>query len=69
MAVSEDLRRRARESAESLASMTPESCLRAAALAREVKPRLAGDRQRDVAEEVARRFEERAFARSRSSRS
>lgn len=46
--------------------MAPESSMQAAALLREVKPRLAGDRQRRVAEEMARRFEERAAARSRS---
>jgi hypothetical protein len=46
--------------------MTPESSLRAAALLRDVEPRLRGDRQREVAEEMARRFEERAAARSRS---
>jgi hypothetical protein len=66
VAVSEELRRAAEESARRLASMAPESSMQAAALLREVKPRLAGDRQRRVAEEMARRFEERAAARSRS---
>jgi hypothetical protein len=46
--------------------MAPESSMQAAALLREVKPRLADDRQREVAEEMARRFEERAAAGSRS---
>jgi hypothetical protein len=63
MAVSEDLRQVARESAWRLASMTPESSIRAAALLRDVKPRLATDQQR-VAEEMARRFDERAAAQS-----
>ena len=67
MAVSEDLRQVARESARSLASMTPESSIRAAALLRDVKPRLASDQQRNVAEEMARRFDERAVAHSRPS--
>jgi hypothetical protein len=66
MAVSEDLRRGAEESARRLASMAPESSTQAASLLREVKPRLADDRQRGVAEEMARRFEERATASSRS---
>lgn len=43
--------------------------LRAAALLRDVKPRLASDRQRTVAEEMARRFEERATAHLRPSSS
>ncbi len=47
--------------------MTPESSLRAAALLREVKPRLANDQQAIVAEEMARRFEERAVAYSEPS--
>lgn len=66
MGVSEDLRRGAEESARRLASMAPESSMQAAALLREVKPRLASDRERGVAEGMARRFEERAVARSRS---
>lgn len=66
MTVSESLRRGAEESAERLASMAPETSMQAAALLRDVKPRLADDRQREVAEEMARRFEERAAARSRS---
>ncbi len=44
--------------------MVPESGMQAATLLREVKPRLADDRQRGVAEEMARRFEERAAERS-----
>jgi hypothetical protein len=66
MAVSADIRRGAEESARRLASMAPESSMQAAALLREVKPGLADDRERGVAEEMARRFEERAAARSRS---
>jgi hypothetical protein len=69
MAVSEDLRQVARESTRRLASMTPESSIRAAALLRDVKPRLASDRQRNVAEEMACRFDERAAAHSRPSSS
>jgi hypothetical protein len=60
VALSEDLRRSAWGSARRLAAMTPESSLRAAALLREVKPRLVNDRQAIVAEEMARRFEKRA---------
>jgi hypothetical protein len=60
MAVSEELRRGAEESAQRLASMAPESSMRAAALLQEVKPSLASDRERRVAEEMARSFEERA---------
>jgi hypothetical protein len=66
VAASEDLRRGAEESARMLASLAPESSMQAAALLRDVKPCLADDRQRVVAEEMARRFEERAAARSRS---
>jgi hypothetical protein len=66
VAVSEDLRRGAGESARTLVSMVPETSMQAAALLRDVKPCLADDRQRGVAEEMARRFEERAAARSRS---
>lgn len=66
MAVSDDLRLSAEESARGLASMAPESSMQAATLLREVKPRLASDRERGVAEEMARRFEDRAAARSRS---
>jgi hypothetical protein len=69
VAVNEDLRQGARESARRLASMTPESSSRAAALLRDVKPRLASDQQRNVAEEMARRFDERAAAHSRASSS
>jgi hypothetical protein len=67
MAVSEDLQQVARESARRLALMTPESSIRAAALLRDVKPRLASDQQRNVAKEMARRFDERAAAHSRPS--
>lgn len=67
MAVSEDLQQIARESTWRLALMTPESNIRAAALLRDVKPRLASDQQRNVAEEMARRFDERAAAHSRPS--
>jgi hypothetical protein len=66
MAVSADLRRDAQEAARRLASMAPEASMQAAALLREVKPRLIDDRERGVAEEMARRFEGRAGARSRS---
>jgi hypothetical protein len=69
VAVSEDLRQCARESERKLASMMPDSSIRAAALLRHLKPRLASDQQRTVAEEMARRFEERAAAHSRPSSS
>jgi len=67
--VSDDLRQHARESAQKLASMTPDSSIRAAALLRQINPRLASDQQRTVAEEMARRFEERAAAHSQRSSS
>jgi hypothetical protein len=66
MAVSEELRRAGAESARELAAMEPESSMQAAALLRDAKTRLTHDRERVVAEEMARRFEERAAARSRS---
>jgi predicted DNA-binding protein len=67
MAMSEELRRFVRESEQRLAATTPETSRGAAALLREVLPRLSGERQRQLAEEMARRFELRADAHSRPS--
>ncbi len=39
---------------------TPEQCRGAAALARSVKPMLTSERQREIAERLAREFEEQA---------
>lgn len=63
----EELRRFARESEQRLAATAPEISRGAAALLWEVVPRLSGERQRQVAEEMARRFESRADAHSRPS--
>jgi hypothetical protein len=63
VAISEELQ----ESDQRLAATTPEASRRAAALLREVMPRLSGERQRQLAEEMARRFELRADAHSQPS--
>jgi hypothetical protein len=60
MTVSKESSRLAEESDRRLAAMAPEAHLRAAALLREVMPRLADGRQRELAEAMARRFERRA---------
>lgn len=49
-----------------LASLTPEANLRSAALLREVMPKLPTVRQRELAEEMAGEFEQRALAQPRS---
>ncbi|MFI4993615.1 MAG: hypothetical protein ACHQCH_08395 [Solirubrobacterales bacterium] len=67
MAIGKDLDRLATESEQRLAATAPETSRRAAALLREVMPRLSGERQRQLAEEMARRFELRADAHSRPS--
>jgi hypothetical protein len=69
MVMSDDLGHRALESKRRLAAMTPESSLQAAALVRSVEPRLLTDQQRRVAEDMAQRFEEHAFAHTQSSSS
>jgi len=66
-AANEEFRRFARESEQWLAATAPETSRGAAALLREVMPRLSGERQRQLAEEMARRFESRADAHSRPS--
>jgi hypothetical protein len=63
----DDLRRSVEESRQRLAAMSPEQNLAAARLARHSMPRLATDRQRELAEEAAKRFEERAAAHISSS--
>jgi predicted DNA-binding protein len=65
--VSEELGRLARESEQRLAATAPEISRGAAALLREVMPQLSDERQRQLAKEMARRFESRADARSRPS--
>jgi hypothetical protein len=60
----EEGRRSLEEAYRQLDAMTPERCLRAARLLRNTKPRLPTDRQREFAEEVARRFEARAAAKA-----
>jgi hypothetical protein len=67
MATSGELRRLIRESDQELAAITPEADLRAAALLREVMPQLSGERPRQLAEEMARRFESRADAQAQPS--
>jgi hypothetical protein len=65
--VSKELDRLVEESGRRLAAMAPEAHFRAASLLREVVPRLADNRERDLAEAMARRFEGRAATRSLSS--
>jgi hypothetical protein len=65
--ISEELRRLVLESEQRLAATAPEISRGAAALLREAMPRLSGERQRQLAEEMARRFELRADAYSRPS--
>lgn len=62
---SAELRLAAGESERRLALLTPARNLRNAALLREVMPKLKTTRQRELAEEMAKGFEQRAFARSR----
>jgi predicted DNA-binding protein len=65
--LTEELRRFGLESEQRLAATAPETSRGAAALLREVMPRLSGERQRQLAEEMARRFESRADAHSQPS--
>jgi hypothetical protein len=67
MTASKDSCRLTEESNRRLAAMAPEAHLNAAALLREVMPRLADERQRALAEAMACRFEGRAAQRSLSS--
>jgi hypothetical protein len=60
-----ELRREKQEHERWLASLTPEANLRSAALLREVMPKLATVRQRELAEEMAGKFEEGALAQPR----
>lgn len=60
MGLSKDLLLEAEKSRARVGSMTPTESLRAAALLRDVKPSLETGRQRELAEELAREFEERA---------
>jgi hypothetical protein len=65
--ISEELGRLVLESEQRLAATAPETSRGAAALLREVMPRLSGERQRQLAEAMAHRFELRADAHSRPS--
>jgi hypothetical protein len=67
VAIREELRRLVLESEQRLAATAPAISRGAAALLREAMPRLSGERQRQLAEEMACRFESRADARSRPS--
>ncbi|HUA73914.1 MAG TPA: hypothetical protein VL988_04080 [Solirubrobacteraceae bacterium] len=60
------IRREVEECERELASATPETNLRSAALLREVMPKLTSVRQRELAEEIAKEFEQRAHAQSLS---
>lgn len=62
----EEVRRETEEIERRLASRPPEAHLRSAALLREVVPQLRAARQRELAEELACEFEQRALAQSRS---
>jgi hypothetical protein len=64
VAVDDDGRRAAEDSRRHLEAMTPERSLRAARFMREYKPLLRNDRQRGLAEQMARRFEARAAAKA-----
>jgi hypothetical protein len=66
MAIGEDHAELAQES-RGLVAIAPQASIRAAALLREVVPRLSGDKQRAIAKEMAHRFEQRAIQSSRSS--
>jgi hypothetical protein len=65
--ISEELGRLAREIEQWLTAMAPETSRGVVALLREVMPRLSGERQRQLAEKMARRFESRADVHSRPS--
>ena len=58
----ENLLRSVEDSRRQLDEMTPEASLAAARLLRDTEPRLATERQRELAEEMANRFERRAAA-------
>jgi hypothetical protein len=60
MAIDADLWRAGEEAERRVSAMSREDCLAAAKVARDVKPILATDRQRQIAEALAVRFEERA---------
>ena len=62
----EPLRRKAEEGERRLASATPAVNLRTASMLREVKPMLKTARAREIAEEMAQEFEQRAVAQSGS---
>jgi predicted DNA-binding protein len=67
VAISKKLCRLVGESDQRLAEASPETSWTTAALLREAMPRLSGERQRQLAEELASRFELRAGARSQPS--
>lgn len=64
----EDLQRSVEEARREFEGMTPEKSLAVARLVRKAKPRLETERQRELAEEMASRFEQRAAAHASPSR-
>lgn len=60
-----EVRRETEATERRLASRPAEAHLRSAALLREVVPKLETARQRELAEEMAQEFEQRALAQSR----
>ncbi len=62
MTPDDDLWRSVEEARLELRGMTPEASLAVARMVRDAKPRLRTDRQRQLAEETALRFEARAAA-------
>lgn len=62
--LSEETRAAVAAARRELADATPEQNRQAAAFTREVRPKLTSQRQREIAEDMAKRFEERAAARS-----
>jgi hypothetical protein len=58
--LSEETRAMVAAARHELAEATPEQNRRTAALLREVRPKLTSRRQREIAEDIAKKFEERA---------
>jgi division protein CdvB (Snf7/Vps24/ESCRT-III family) len=65
----DDARREIAEVNASLAAMSPEASLECAAIARSAKPLTTTPRQREILEEFAREFEQRAAAKMASTQS
>lgn len=62
MTPDDDLWSSVEEARRELQEMTPEASLAVARMVRDAKPRLRTERQRELAEEAAKRFEARAAA-------